>query len=115
MPTVRFVNENREIEVAEGANLRQEAMKAGINLYPLLHKWTNCRGNGLCASCRVLIRKGTENVRPMGTFERVRLGLSMVFIGVEDKLRLACKTQVQGDIEVETKPPMNLFGEKFWG
>ena len=115
MPKVRFVNEKREIEVPEGANLRQEAMKAGVNLYPLLYKWTNCRGHGLCASCRVLIRKGTENVQPMGGFEKCRLALSMVYIGNEDKMRLACKCQVQGDLEVETKPPMNLFGDKFWG
>ncbi len=34
MPTITFVNEKRELQVAEGANLRKEALAAGINLYP---------------------------------------------------------------------------------
>ena len=32
MPVVKFLNENKEIEVPEGANLRAEAEKAGIHL-----------------------------------------------------------------------------------
>lgn len=115
MPTVRFVNENREIEVPEGANLRQEALKAGINVYRLRHRWTNCRGKGLCATCRVIIRKGMENTSPMGSRERARLKASMVYVGNEDKMRLSCMTKVHGDIEVETQPALNLFGERFWG
>jgi len=30
-------------------------------------------------------------------------------------MRLSCMTKVQGDMEVETQPALNLFGEKFWG
>ena len=29
-------------------------------------------------------------------------------------MRLACQTKVHGDITVETKPPLNLFGENFF-
>jgi hypothetical protein len=29
-------------------------------------------------------------------------------------MRLACQTLVKGDIEVETAPEMNLFGENFF-
>ena len=32
----------------------------------------------------------------------------------EETMRLACKTQVNGDIEVETGPPIDLFGENFF-
>ena len=37
MPKIKFIRENKEIEVEEGANLRKEAMKAGIQLYPGIH------------------------------------------------------------------------------
>jgi hypothetical protein len=30
-------------------------------------------------------------------------------------LRLSCQAKVYGDIEVETQPPLNLHGERFWG
>ena len=33
MPVVKFIKENKEIEVPAGANLRQEAIKAGINVH----------------------------------------------------------------------------------
>ena len=38
----------------------------------------------------------------------------MAYIGNEDTMRLACRTQVLGDIEVETGPQLNLFGENFF-
>src|SRR5882757_5339837 len=45
MPKVTFVNENKEIEVPAGANLREEAKKAGINVYWGLAKFLNCFGH----------------------------------------------------------------------
>jgi hypothetical protein len=39
---------------------------------------------------------------------------SFAFIGNEHQMRLACMTQVLGDIEVETRPELNLFGENFF-
>jgi hypothetical protein len=67
----------------------------------------------------VLIKKGRENVSPQGWFEKLRLiagPLTFFFrLNREDELRLACRTRVYGDIEVETQPSMNLHGEKFWG
>jgi hypothetical protein len=38
----------------------------------------------------------------------------MAFIGNEDTMRLACRTKVLGDMEVETGPELNLFGENFF-
>jgi hypothetical protein len=38
----------------------------------------------------------------------------MAFIGHEDTMRLACQTKVLGDMEVETGPQLNLFGENFF-
>ena len=48
MPKITFVNEKKEIEVPAGANLREEAKKAGIQVYKGVHKYLNCFGFGLC-------------------------------------------------------------------
>ncbi len=114
MPVVKFVNEKKEIEVPEGANLRQEALKAGVNLYPGIHKYLNCRGFAQCASCRVLITQGQENAGSKGILEKARLVCSFAYIGHEQTMRLACQTQVLGDMTVETQPPLNLFGDNFF-
>ncbi len=128
MPIVKFVKEKKEIEVPEGANLRKEALKAGINLYhgmngrgALLNKYLNCYGFGMCGTCRVLIKKGMENTNQMGFVEKAKFrGLPipdpacLAYIGHEDEMRLACCTTVHGDIEVETGPEFNLCGENFF-
>jgi ferredoxin len=128
MPLVKFIKENKEIDVPHGANLRQEAIKAGINLYQGINgfgaginKFMNCHGIGQCGMCRVLITKGMENTNQMGLMEKFRFYNPvpdplpcMAFIGNENTMRLACRTQVLGDIEVETGPQLNLFGENFF-
>ena len=128
MPIVKFVRENKEIEVPEGANLRQEAKKAGVNLYQGLNgfgasinQFVNCHGLGACGTCRVQITKGAQNTNSMGFIEKVKFAVPvpdplpcMAFIGNEDTMRLACKTTVHGDIEVETGPELDLFGENFF-
>jgi ferredoxin len=127
MPIVNFVNEKKQIEVPVGANLRQEAMKAGVKLYgglngfgAAINEVVNCHGFGHCGTCRVKITKGMENASEMGMIEKVTfkynpLGPALfAYIGNEDTMRLACRTQVMGDMSVETKPPMNMTGENFF-
>ena len=80
----------------------------------------NCHGLGHCGTCRVKITKGMENTSPMSisekfTFKYNPLGIGIfAYIGNEDTMRLACCTRVEGDMTVETKPPMNLTGENFF-
>ena len=114
MPKVVFVNEKREIEVPQGANLRKAAQEAGIQLYPWLHRLLNCHGLGLCGTCKVLVKKGMENLSPKGGLERFKLATMMSYIGHENEMRLACQVEVQGDCSVVTQPPLNLSGENFW-
>ena len=116
MATIKFVNEKKEIQVPEGSNLRREALRAGVEIYPPLHKLplTHCPGLGCCGTCRVLITKGMENASPMGVVERTRLGCSFAYIGNENSMRLSCQTCVNGDMEVRTRPPLNLYGENFF-
>lgn len=114
MPTITFTSEKKEIQVPAGANLRAEALRAGVQLYPGVHKVLNCHGLGQCGSCRVLITKGMENASRKGFMESARLAVSLAYIGNEQTMRLACQTRVNGDITVETQPPLNLFGENFF-
>lgn len=125
MPIVNFVNEKKQIEVPVGANLRKEARKHDVQLYPHVRKIVNCHGNGVCGTCRVLITKGIENANDATWAERshFQLGVcsvltasmaSIAYIGNEDAMRLACRTEVHGDMDVVTTPPLNLFGENFF-
>ena len=128
MPVVKFVKENKEIEVPAGANLRKEAIKAGINVHQGvngigagLNKLFNCHGIAQCGTCRVKITKGMVQTSPMGMFENVRFHNPLpdpipclAYVGNEDAMRLSCCVQVLGDIEVETGPELNLFGENFF-
>ena len=114
MPKVVFVNEKKEIEVPAGANLREEAKKAGINVYWGLSKYLNCFGHGTCGTCKVLITKGMENLSPKTRMERFTLWRMLSSIGVEEEMRLSCQVQVNGDCTIETQPAFNWSGENFW-
>lgn len=129
MPIVKFVKEKKEIEVPDGANLRNEAIKAGINLNQglngigqTLNKYVNCFGMGMCGTCRVLVTKGMDNTNKMTFSEKTKFKMvltpdpvpALAFVGHEDTMRLACCTTVHGDIEVESGPELNLFGENFF-
>jgi ferredoxin len=129
MPVIKFVKEKVEIEVPAGSNLRKEALKAGVNPHSLLNGWgagiskalINCHGLAQCGTCRVKIVKGMENTSPMGMMEKLRFKNpipdplpALAYIGNESTMRLACQTTVNGDVEVETAPEMDLFGENFF-
>jgi ferredoxin len=129
MPIIKFIKEKKEIEVPVGANLRKEALLAGVNPHSLLNGMgaalskaiLNCHGLGQCGTCRVKIVKGMENTSPMGIIEKIRFHNpipdplpALAYVGNEATLRLSCQTLVNGDIEVETAPQMDLFGENFF-
>jgi ferredoxin len=112
MPRVKFYKEKREIEVPEGANLRQAALAAGIEIYPGINKLINCLGHGTCGSCRVLLLNGTvKNTSPQTLIERIRFATSFLNIGEEEEMRLSCQTRVLGDLEVFTQPAFNWHGK----
>lgn len=117
MPKVTFVHgkEKQELEVPVGANLRQEALKQNVSLYRGLEKFANCRGLGVCGTCKVLVKAGAENLSKPSLFEKGRLALMpFATIGHENEMRLACQATVQGDVTVETKPGLDMDGENFW-
>jgi ferredoxin len=128
MPLVKFIKENKEIDVPVGSNLRKEAMKAGVNVHQGLNgfgasinQFANCHGLGQCGTCRVNITKGIENASPIGWVEWARFRVPvpdpipcLARIGNESTMRLSCQTLVNGDMEVETGPELNLFGDNFF-
>jgi ferredoxin len=119
MPVINFVKEKKKVEVPQGANLRKEAQKAGVQVYPGIHQVVHCPGFGLCGTCRVKIVKGTEtHVKKQSWYEKLRLLLGPITffarLGCEKELRLSCQTTVTGDIDVETQPGVNWHGDKFW-
>ena len=119
MPKVTFVNEKKEIEIPDGANLRDEAIKAGIQVNfmagnALLGKFLNCRGHGTCVTCHVLGKKGMDNLSPKGKWERNSLALMVFTIVKEEESRLACQTQIHGDCTIQTNHGIDWSGEVFW-
>lgn len=149
MPKVVFLKdkEKHEVEVPEGTVLREAALKAGIqvNYLPLdtatgaLGRYLNCHGFGHCGSCKVLVKKGMENLTPKGmsaeeartyreqvekgeqkagarkTFtERLTLWRMFSSIGHEEEMRLSCQLAVHGDCTVEVRPGFNWDGDNFW-
>jgi ferredoxin len=119
MPTVTFKNlKNKKIIVPEGANLRKAAHKNGISMHAGVHRYLNCMGNGMCASCRVRVQSGGENLKRKKWWEKFLVILNPIWffarLGQEEELTLACQTRVNGDCEIESTPPMNWHGEEFW-
>ena len=132
MPTVTFTKEKKQIEVPEGTDLRSAAKKAGVNVYDgfngfgaSLNAFLNCHGFGMCGTCRVLITKGMENTSSMAVREKIKFKTPLptpfpdplpclAYVGHEDTMRLACMTKIHGDVEVETGPKLDLFGENFF-
>lgn len=128
MPKIKFINEKKEIEVPAGSVLRDVAKANGVPLHhhglgamPTVGEYAssmasvvNCMGFGLCGTCHVYVKAGKENCSPPGVVEKVHMGLSTQSIGHEEEFRLSCQTKVMGDIEVETRPNSNFFGEAFW-
>jgi ferredoxin len=114
MPKITVVSEKREIEVPAGSNLREELQKAGVDIYPGLTKYLNCFGHGTCGTCKVLVKKGMENLSKKGVMEKLTMFRMLSAIGFEQEMRLSCQCTVNGDCTVETRPGLNLSGENFW-
>jgi ferredoxin len=95
---IKFLKENKEAIVADGANLRLKALENGIDLYTLMGKMTNCGGYGQCGTCIVEVVEGMENLSPRTEVEDRKLKRK------PPSYRLACQALVQGMISVNTKP-----------
>ena len=55
MPVIRFVREGRDVECFPGENLREVALREGVELYGLKGQLGNCGGCGQCITCFVAV------------------------------------------------------------
>jgi ferredoxin len=101
MPKV--LAQGKTIECYARANLRKVLLENGIDLYNGGAKVINCRGIGSCGTCAVKVE---GEVSPVNWRDKARRSLPPHSPTAE--LRLACQTQVLGDVNV-TK------FDGFWG
>ena len=101
MPTVTA--QGKTFECAKGANLRRVLLEHNVALYNGNASLINCRGIGSCSTCAVMIE---GDVSAANWKDRGRRSLPPH--KADRPLRLACQTQVLGDITV-TKY------DQFWG
>jgi len=92
---IDFEPVGRRVQVAESVTLWQAARDAGVGLSAV------CGGTGTCGRCRVRVLSG--QVSPLTTAEVNALDADELAEGY----RLACQTEVGGDIKVHV-PPASL-------
>ena len=97
MPVVYFVKQQRTVECPVGTNLRRLALDNGITPYVFPNNILNCRGNGLCGTCRVKVDPPRALSQRTPSDQRK--------CGWEgEQYRLSCQTLVLGDVQVVTTP-----------
>lgn len=97
MLDVTFEKQNRTLTVEPGANLREAAIAAKLGVYAHVFKLLNCRGRGLCATCRVEIVSG--QVAERNEVENKNLARALK---KNPNLRLACQISVEDNLVVRT-------------
>lgn len=105
MPVIRFVREGRDVPCYPGENLREVALREGIELYGLKGRLGNCGGCGQCITCFVDVDE--PSLGPAALSHRTAVE--------EQKLRrrpqswrLACQSLVQGSVLVLTRPQLGM-------
>ncbi|MBW4648625.1 MAG: (2Fe-2S)-binding protein [Kastovskya adunca ATA6-11-RM4] len=98
MANIKFVNEEKEVVAANGANLREKALENGIDIYTFMGKMMNCGGYGQCGTCIVEVVEGMEGLSPRTDVENQKLKKK------PDNYRLACQTLVNSSVSIKTKP-----------
>ena len=97
MLEIKFETQNKTIEVAPGVNLREAAIAEKIGIYAHIFKLLNCRGRGLCTTCRVEIVSG--EVTPRNDLENKNLKKPLK---KNPNLRLACQITVDDNLVVRS-------------
>lgn len=100
MPKITFVNEFKTVEVDEKTDVRKAAIQAGINLYQGLYKYVNCRGHGMCGSCKVEVAEGEATPASLGIRESLEINAL-----VEPTMRLACQIRAKTDLKIVSQNP----------
>jgi uncharacterized 2Fe-2S/4Fe-4S cluster protein (DUF4445 family) len=83
---IHFSPDNIDVAVAEGSSLLKAALSAGVHINAA------CGGNGVCGTCKVLIKKGEVD-----STRSVKLSSQEYQQGY----RLACQSRVVSDLSVD--------------
>ncbi len=103
MPVIRFVREGRDVECYPGENLREVALREGIELYGLKGKLGNCGGCGQCITCFVDVEGAPDAALTAPTAVEVQKLRRR-----PQGWRLACQALVQQSLAVVTRPQAGL-------
>ncbi len=99
MPVVRFIREGRDVSCRSGENLRQVALREGLELYGFKGTLGNCGGCGQCITCFVSIEDAKPGaLSPLTQVEKLKLK------NRPQNWRLACQCVVNASLVVLTKP-----------
>jgi uncharacterized 2Fe-2S/4Fe-4S cluster protein (DUF4445 family) len=98
---VKFLPDEKEVEVAGGTTLLEAATKADVYIN------SQCGGEGLCGECRLQITKGKARAdkNAIGFFSKKE---------IENGYVLACQTKVEDDLEVFVPAKSRLETEKIF-
>ncbi len=104
MPVIRFVREGRDVECYPGENLREVALREGVELYGLKGQLGNCGGCGQCITCFVSVpdESDAEALSARTPVEDVKLKRR------PQDWRLACQSLVERSVLILTRPQMRL-------
>ena len=104
MPVIRFVREGRDVDCFPGENLREVALRDGIELYGLKGQLGNCGGCGQCITCFVAVvdEAGVDALTARTPVEESKLRRR------PQDWRLACQALVERSVMVLTRPQVRL-------
>ena len=97
MSRIYFNREHQEVEGNDQLDLREIALENGVELYSGLHRLLNCRGRGLCGTCKV-------RVTPQSVLSEATKAETMKIPATDETVRLACQTFAFDNCEVRTFP-----------
>ncbi|WP_206212391.1 2Fe-2S iron-sulfur cluster-binding protein [Wenzhouxiangella sp. XN79A] len=101
MPEVTI--QGRKVPANEDQSLLDVLIGANVQVKKL------CGGRGLCATCHVYVRSGSEGLSAPTNREEMTLS---ILTGAQENSRLACQCKVQGG-GVDLELPDGLYVESF--
>ena len=100
MVLVFFERQGKTVRANAGLNLRKLALENGVEVYKGIDKLINCRGHGLCGTCKVEVTATNAfDINPRTAMEEEKLKKFN-----NPKLRLSCQVVVHGNISIKTAP-----------
>jgi ferredoxin len=86
-----------KLDARAGGTLLAAAVKNGVRV---MHA---CGAQTLCATCRVKVTDGADNLSPMSTKEKISL---RYHLSISPGVRLACQARVLGPVEADAVFPL---------